>query len=278
MIAGILLLATRIHLSGRRYLVLGAFFVTLAGLTEVIQWPTKHWAFIFSYQSVAALSLAFGLLSAGVKQNFQTGSSIRWHISIGVLHAVAAEIVFFAFPAIRGWRTLVLSSAWLATALPLLWVYFDKPKRVWGATIFSIPLGLASVISVLRFIFALLDMRRDDFLPEAHDSWLFLFLIVACIGTFISAIVLAIQTQTAVTKSLSSQGKIPLSLTERGLGRMERQYVLDTLSGKSVKEIAFQYNISESTVRNTLAKSYRKLGITGMVGLATLAERHTIKP
>lgn len=67
-----------------------------------------------------------------------------------------------------------------------------------------------------------------------------------------------------------------LSLTDRGLSHAERSFVLETLSGKSQKEIAIDFSLSESTVRNTLARAYKKLEVEDRVGLAILGERSEI--
>lgn len=68
----------------------------------------------------------------------------------------------------------------------------------------------------------------------------------------------------------------PLSLTERGLSQAERTFVMATLSGKSQKEIAKDFELKESTIRNTLVHAYRKLGIEDRVGLAIMGERYEI--
>lgn len=62
-----------------------------------------------------------------------------------------------------------------------------------------------------------------------------------------------------------------LSLRGRGLSAAERSYVLELAKGRSLKEIAFDYEVSESTVRNTLSRAYRKLGTKDMTELVALA-------
>jgi DNA-binding CsgD family transcriptional regulator len=72
--------------------------------------------------------------------------------------------------------------------------------------------------------------------------------------------------------------KNKLSLAEKGLSEMERLYVLKLVKGKSPKEIAFLHEVSESTVRNTLAHAYRKLDVNDRASLAALAERVELVP
>jgi DNA-binding CsgD family transcriptional regulator len=70
--------------------------------------------------------------------------------------------------------------------------------------------------------------------------------------------------------------KSELSLKERGLATTERAYTLAFASGRSTKEVAFDFGVSESTVRNTLARSYKKLGVDDKAGLSALAERYRL--
>ncbi len=67
-----------------------------------------------------------------------------------------------------------------------------------------------------------------------------------------------------------------LSLSDKGISPAERTFVLETLKGKSQKEIAVDFDLSESTIRNTLARSYKKLGVEDRVGLAVLGERFEV--
>jgi Response regulator containing a CheY-like receiver domain and an HTH DNA-binding domain len=70
--------------------------------------------------------------------------------------------------------------------------------------------------------------------------------------------------------------KAKLSLATKDLAEAESAYILDLIAGKSFKEIAFENSVSESTVRNTLARAYKKLGISGKTELAALAEKYEI--
>jgi len=67
-----------------------------------------------------------------------------------------------------------------------------------------------------------------------------------------------------------------LSLSERGLSQGERSFVMLAIAGKSQKELAFDFEMSESTIRNTLSRAYKKLGVEDRTGLAVMAERFEI--
>lgn len=70
--------------------------------------------------------------------------------------------------------------------------------------------------------------------------------------------------------------KPKLSLDEKGLSPAEKTYVMAVLSGKNHKEIAVDYEVSDSTVRNTISRAYQKLEVSDKAGLAVLAERFEI--
>jgi DNA-binding CsgD family transcriptional regulator len=70
--------------------------------------------------------------------------------------------------------------------------------------------------------------------------------------------------------------KAKLSLEAKGLADAEQHYVRALISGKTVKETSFEFGVSESTVRNTLSRAYKKLGVTGKADMATLAEKYEI--
>jgi DNA-binding CsgD family transcriptional regulator len=70
--------------------------------------------------------------------------------------------------------------------------------------------------------------------------------------------------------------KQKISLTGKGLSPAEVSYVLESVRGKTTKEIAVDFELSESTIRNTLFRAYKKLGIEDKSGLAVFAERFEI--
>jgi DNA-binding CsgD family transcriptional regulator len=73
-----------------------------------------------------------------------------------------------------------------------------------------------------------------------------------------------------------NEPKSKLSLEAKGLTDTESGYILSIISGKSVKETAFEAGVSESTVRNTIARGYKKLGVLNKSGLMALSEKYDI--
>ncbi len=70
--------------------------------------------------------------------------------------------------------------------------------------------------------------------------------------------------------------KTKLSLDAKGLSEAEQNYIRAMVKGDNVKEISFHFGVSESTVRNTLARAYKKLEINSKSGLARIAEKYEI--
>lgn len=75
---------------------------------------------------------------------------------------------------------------------------------------------------------------------------------------------------------LLKEPKPRLSLVERGLTTSERSYILALIEGKVPKEIGADYDVAESTVRNTLARAYKKLEVADATELAVLAATHEV--
>lgn len=54
------------------------------------------------------------------------------------------------------------------------------------------------------------------------------------------------------------------------LSKTERDIVIRSLSGESIKEIAYSRHVGENTVRKHLSNSYKKLSVTNMNELVRL--------
>ncbi len=67
-----------------------------------------------------------------------------------------------------------------------------------------------------------------------------------------------------------------LSLVSLGISRTESEYLRSLLAGNSIKEIAANAGVKESTVRNTLARIYKKFGVADKAGLLAKCENFTI--
>lgn len=70
--------------------------------------------------------------------------------------------------------------------------------------------------------------------------------------------------------------KQKLSLTAKGLSEVETAYVKALVGGKTIKELSVDKEVAESTVRNTLARAYKKLEVPDRAGLLALGEKYEI--
>jgi DNA-binding CsgD family transcriptional regulator len=96
---------------------------------------------------------------------------------------------------------------------------------------------------------------------------------IFAITVFIVFLYLVFQEKLAV---YLKEPKQRLSLKERGLSDTERSYVLAVAAGKNTKELSIEFSVSESTIRNSLSRAYRKLGIENRTGIAALAEKYEL--
>jgi DNA-binding CsgD family transcriptional regulator len=93
------------------------------------------------------------------------------------------------------------------------------------------------------------------------------FLLAAFLGLL--ALALALHGRTA-----RERAPVALDLAAAGLSDAERLYVGRLAGGLGLKEVASASGVSESTVRNTLSRAYRKLGVSGKAELLELLKDH----
>lgn len=68
-----------------------------------------------------------------------------------------------------------------------------------------------------------------------------------------------------------------LSLSQKGLSEAEAAYVRAAARGLSPKEMAAEFGVTESTIRNTMSRAYKKLGVADKAGLAALLASHELE-
>ena len=70
--------------------------------------------------------------------------------------------------------------------------------------------------------------------------------------------------------------KPPLSLSTKNLTKKEAEYLKALLGGRSLKEVAIDGGVTESTVRNTMARVYRKFDVRDKSALMAKCENYSI--
>lgn len=116
----------------------------------------------------------------------------------------------------------------------------------------------------------LLVLGLSELLPVflAERPLRLLFLALACAA--VSSFVLWIAVTGRPPGGAEPEREV-LSLAAHGLSPQERRFALAALEGASMKDIAYKFGVSESTVRNTLASVYHKLGLCRFSDLTRLA-------
>ena len=67
-----------------------------------------------------------------------------------------------------------------------------------------------------------------------------------------------------------------MSLRAMGLSYRERMFAQELLGGMLLKQIAYEHELTESTVYNTLANAYKKLGVRDSHELRALGVKYQI--
>jgi len=174
------------------------------------------------------------------------------------------------------------------------------PLHVVAMTLFAteivmILLGLAIIATLVKALVA----RHEKallivvgflmfFLPAVHDILVNNGYLhdpyFAPFGTILFFLLLAVQITGASTRTMRARTVITierekprLTLSDKGLSATEIDYALALLSGRSVKEIAFERDVSESTVRNSLSRVYAKLDVASMAGFLSLSSTYDIE-
>jgi len=71
-------------------------------------------------------------------------------------------------------------------------------------------------------------------------------------------------------------GAQKFSLSEHGLSPREKLFVFELLAGKTPKEIAADYGLAPSTVRNGMSQAVKKLGLSKSAELYALGAAYEI--
>jgi DNA-binding CsgD family transcriptional regulator len=101
-------------------------------------------------------------------------------------------------------------------------------------------------------------------------------LMPALIGSSVFVIVVLGMARGRFLSAFAPKKRV-LRLADFKLTSRESLIVKMRIAGKSVKEIALENHVADSTVRNALAFSYRKLGIEGGDALMAIGERYTVE-
>jgi DNA-binding CsgD family transcriptional regulator len=136
-------------------------------------------------------------------------------------------------------------------------------------------LGFYDRYRILKFILSILYLFACELITAFLGGRDFLSSLspLFFISFFLIFLYLAFKEKLAV---YLREPKPLLSLKSRGLSGAECIYVKAIAEGNSSKEVAIDFSVSESTVRNTLSRAYKKLGVEDKTGIVAMAEKFQI--
>lgn len=209
---------------------------------------------------------------------FKLSSSPETYVSMGTLAMLMASCILFLISAL--WKKL----HWIQ---PLIFLALTPLPMVRHSS---------SMFSLGTFLIALLLLIRLGFMNKNRSSKMaiviaYFYLCEILAGLWSSASIQEILLPILFTSIALvflhlvyadrlivylKEPKPILSLVSLGISPAESEYLRSLLTGNSIKEIAIDAGVKESTVRNTLARVYKKFGVADKSSLLAKCEKFTI--
>lgn len=185
---------------------------------------------------------------------------------------------------------LIISTLWKRFSIiqPLLFIFItplpliQNPQGFFGLSIFVCGIILLykggylerrrviKTVVLLVYLYAWLTVGAIRLSLHRTFSFGPLFFMTA----FLAFLYLVFKEQVVV---YLKEKKPVLSLAEKGLSEAEAAYVRAAAKGLSPKEMAAEFGVTESTIRNTMSRAYKKLGVADRAGLAALLASHELE-
>lgn len=256
-----------------------AFFYVAVGM--IIAGAAKEW-FVFpdlatlrlySSLSAAAIAFAFTLSLAGLEAATSIGAPRRLYLAIGAAATASLVASALTLPTYKGVRTALFSLPFVAAGLAFL----VMDRRPWGrlknVRLLRGLIGLISGLSGVRLLGGMLNPRRDYFLPRNVNNFLFLLIVALGLTSYALVIALIARPRRRPPQADAGLGASLERLRYAGLSDAELRYAKAALEGRSYARIASDAGVAESTVRNTMAKAFKKCGVGDLTGLILYCKR-----
>ncbi len=258
---------------GMAYLYLAVGFFIAGAAKEWFVFPDFASLRLYSSLSAASIAIGFALSLAGLKAATGIGAPARLSIAVGATLALALTAQGIFMPTLKGARTALFSSAFIAGG----GAFLILDRRAWGgARLVRLLRWIVSAqiaLSGLRFLGGLTDLRRDYFLPRDLNNVVFLLIVALGLSSYGLVIALIARQRRYPLKSDTIIIKSFKCLRVAGLSETELRYAAAALEGRSYARIAAEAGVAESTVRNTMAKAFRKCGVGDLKGLILYCKR-----
>lgn len=258
---------------GMAYLYLAVGFFIAGAAKEWFVFPDLASLRLFSSLSAAFIAIGFALSLAGLKAATGIGAPAWLSIAVGATLAIALTAQGVFMPTLKGARTALFSSAFIAGG----GAFLILDRRAWGgARLVRLLRWIVSAqiaLSGLRFLGGLTDLRRDYFLPRDLNNVVFLLIVALGLSSYGLVIALIARQRRRPPQSDAFIMASLERLREDGLSETELRYAAAALEGRSYARIAAEAGVAESTVRNTMAKAFRKCGVGDLKGLILYCKR-----
>jgi DNA-binding CsgD family transcriptional regulator len=209
---------------------------------------------------------------------FRNSFPETFNISVPVLVTIGICAVLFTLSA------LYAQLAWIQPIILLIMTPFPMVHHI--SSMFSLGTFIAAEILLFRLGF-FERSKLVKFLLSIAYFYLCGVLMGITSGTSILEIAMPILFMTIFLAFLMlvygdkwiiylAVPKPPLSLAALKITRKESKYLRALLDGTMIKEIAINDGVKESTVRNTLARVYRKFDVTDKSALMAKCENYSI--
>ncbi len=246
-----------------------AYALAHAGPADALNWTSA---------AAASAILAYSLFFIAGHAVLGTGAPAWWYLAVAAAEIIAVLALGLRSGDYAHALTVAFSSGVLALFLPTCARNFRYHSRIRYLRLYDDLLIFASLATLGRMLHALRGLVLGVPINPGIDAWLFAAFSASGIGAAAVFTVIVGTLRRSGRPALGGEERPRISLSDLGLAPAERQYVLSILAGESIKAIASEAGVSDSTVRNSLARAYRKLGVSDMIGLVALAGRNEIVP
>lgn len=258
---------------GMAYLYLAVGFFIAGAAKEGFVFPDLASLRLYSSLSAAAVAIGYALSLAGLKAATGIGAPAWLSIAVGATFALALTAQGFFMPTLKGARTALFSLPFVVGG----GAFLALDRRAWGGArlvrLLRRIVYAQVALSGLRFLGGVGDLRRDSFLQRDANNAAFLLITALGLGSYGLIIALIARQRRRPSRNRTFLTVSLERLRAAGLSETELRYAAAALEGRSYARIAADAGVALSTVRNTMAKAFRKCGVGDLKGLILYCKR-----
>ncbi len=210
---------------------------------------------------------------------FQPGERGQIQSLLPIVFAMALLAALFLLSTLKS-RLAWIQPVLLLAMTPLPMIYAETPIFSLGvfiaAEILFYRLGFFDKLKLPKFILTILYFFVCQTFRgiRTGESVVMILVYLLFLGLFLAFLLIVYGEHWIV---YLKEPRPSLLLSSLGLTGKEILYLKALLADKSMKEIAFDHNVKESTVRNTLARVYKKFEVADKSELKAKCARFSLK-